>query len=263
MAGKPVEGELHSDLWKDTEEILKKSTQPRLGPVWSSLNKRASFFLLMPEKGTLNVSSRKKLTKILKWALSHRQEPFRPGLVLLHRQAGINWPRSSCFPNTSSWREILVRNRRQAGCSEAGRQSLGWAYLSFTTILHEAGSAWKETKVQRCEGTLGHSCLGAEETAVVCVFRAMQVVALNSPVSYYPVLGGRPPHQSGQQHSSMKSRCGRVASRDYCWGPSSLQVLSLLVSCSSTLFCTQSPISFYLSTKALNVLGSFDSVNPC
>lgn len=139
----------------------------------------------MPEKGTLNVSSRKKLTKILKWALSHRQEPFRPGLVLLHRQAGINWPRSSCIPNTSSWRGILVRNRRQAGCSEAGRQSLGWAYLSFTTILHEAGSAWKETKVQRCEGTLGHSCLGAEETAVVCVFRAMQVVALSSPVSYY------------------------------------------------------------------------------
>lgn len=29
-----------------------------------------------------------------------------------------------------------------------------------------------------------------------------------------PVLGGRPPHQSEQQHSNMKSRCGRGASRD-------------------------------------------------
>lgn len=205
----------------------------------------------MPEKGTLNVSSRKKLTKVLKWALSHRQEPFRPGVVLLHRQAGINWPRSSCIPNTSSWRGILVRNRRQAGCSEAGRQALGWAYLS--------NPAW-----QRCEGTLGHSCLGAEQTAVVCVFRAMQMVALNSPVSYYH----RALFWVGGHHTSLNTtfkyeeqvwQRGQQRLLGY-WGSSSLQVLS---QCSSTLLCTQSPISFLLSTKALNILGSFDSVNPC
>lgn len=221
----------------------------------------------MSEKGTLNVSSRKKLTKVLKWSLSHRQEPFRPGLVLLHRQTGINWPHSSCIPNTSSWRGILVRNRRQAGCSESGRQALGWAYLSFTTILHEAGSAWKETKVQRCEGTLGHSCLGAEQTAVVCVFRAMQVVALSSPVSYYHRalfwVGG---HNTSLDSNTQVWRAGVAEGPGRLlgyWGPSSLQVLSLSVSCSSTLLCTQSPISFLLSTKALNVSGSFDSVNPC
>lgn len=129
-------------------------------------------------------------------------------MVLLHRQAGINWPRSS-FPNTSSWRGILVRNRRQAGCSEAGRQALGWAYLSFTTILHEAGAAWKETKVQRCEGTLGHSFRSrADSNASGC----SEFTSFLLPQS--PVLGGRPPHQSEQQHSNMKSRRGRGASRD-------------------------------------------------
>lgn len=132
-----------------------------------------------------------------------------PGLVPLHRQAGINWPRSSCIPNTSSWRGILVRNRRQAGCSEAGRQALGWAYLSFTTILHEAGSAWKETKAQRCEGTLARadsSSLCFQSNASAC----SEFTSFLLPQS--PVLGGRPRHQSGQQHSGMKSRCGRGAS---------------------------------------------------
>lgn len=39
-----------------------------------------------------------------------------------HRQAGINWPCRSCIPNTSGWRGIRTRNRRQVAAVQ-GRQA--------------------------------------------------------------------------------------------------------------------------------------------
>lgn len=51
------------------------------------------------------------------------------------------------------WLETNPSKEQETGCcSRAGRQALGQAYPSLTTILQRLGSTWKETEAQRSKG---------------------------------------------------------------------------------------------------------------